>query len=155
VQDFVIREAILDDLPELLAFEQALIKAERPFDPTLKEGEIHYYNIREMILAPHIYLIVAVTDNRLIASGYARIDKAQPYLEFTHFAYLGFMYVDPAYRSQGINGKIMEVLKQWAIKQELTELRLEVYDENISAIKAYAKAGFSRLKLEMRMRLKE
>ena len=65
------------------------------------------------------------------------------------------MFVDPAYRSQGINGKIMDVLKQWAIKQELTELRLEVYDENISAIKAYAKAGFSRLKLEMRIRLKE
>jgi GNAT superfamily N-acetyltransferase len=155
VQDFIIREATLEDLPELLAFEQALINTERPFDPTLKEGKIHYYDIRELILAPNIHLIVAVTDNRLIASGYARIDKAQPYLEFTHFAYLGFMFVDPAFRSQGINGKIMDVLKLWALKQGIKELRLEVYDENIPAIKAYAKSGFSRLKVEMRMRLGE
>jgi GNAT superfamily N-acetyltransferase len=155
VQDFIIREATLEDLPELLAFEQALINAERPFDPTLKNGEIHYYDIRQMILASHIHLVVAVANNRVIASGYARKDQAQPYLEFTYFAYLGFMYVDPAFRSQGINGRIMEILKQWALKQGLTELRLEVYDENISAIKAYAKVGFSPLKLEMRMRLKE
>jgi GNAT superfamily N-acetyltransferase len=155
VQDFIIREATLEDLPELLAFEQALINTERPFDPTLKEGKIHYYDIRELILAPNIYLIVAVADNRLIASGYARIDKAQPYLEFTHFAYLGFMFVDPAFRSLGINGKIMDVLKLWALKQGIKELRLEVYDENIPAIKAYAKSGFSRLKVEMRMRLGE
>jgi GNAT superfamily N-acetyltransferase len=153
VQDFIIREATLEDLPELLAFEQALINTERPFDPTLKEGKIHYYDIRELILAPNIYLIVAVADNRLIASGYARIDKAQPYLEFTHFAYLGFMFVDPAFRSLGINGKIMDVLKLWAPKQGIKELRLEVYDENISAIKAYAKSGFSRLKVEMRIRV--
>jgi GNAT superfamily N-acetyltransferase len=153
MKDFIIREARMEDLPQLLAFEQALINAERPFDPTLKQGEIHYYDIRELILAPHIHLIVAVADNRLIASGYARIDKAQPYLEFTHFAYLGFMFVDPAFRSQGINGKIMDVLKLWALKQGIKELRLEVYDENISAIKAYAKSGFSRLKVEMRIRV--
>jgi GNAT superfamily N-acetyltransferase len=153
MKDFNIREARMEDLPQLLAFEQALINAERPFDPTLKQGEIHYYDIRELILAPHIHLIVAVADNRLIASGYARIDKAQPYLEFTHFAYLGFMFVDPAFRSQGINGKIIDVLKLWALKQGIKELRLEVYDENISAIKAYAKSGFSRLKVEMRIRV--
>jgi GNAT superfamily N-acetyltransferase len=153
VKDLILREATLEDLPQLLAFEQSLINTERPFDPTLKEGEIHYYDIRTMIVASDIYLVVAEADGRLIASGYARKDQAQPYLEFSHFAYLGFMYVDPAFRSQGINGKIMEVLKQWALKQKLTELRLEVYDENISAIKAYAKVGFKCLKHEMRMRL--
>lgn len=155
MQDIIIREATLEDLPILLGFEQALINAERPFDPTLKEGEIHYYSIKDMILASHIYLVVAEQHNHLVGSGYARIEKAKPYPDHVNYAYLGFMYVDPAFRSQGINGKIMEALKEWSIAQHITELRLEVYSENISAIKAYAKSGFSTLKLEMRMRLDE
>ena len=58
VQNFIIREATLEDLSELLAFEQALINAERPFDPTLKKGEIHYYDIRQMILASIMWIVV-------------------------------------------------------------------------------------------------
>ena len=37
-----IRKAHPDDLEKLLEFEQGIISAERPFDPTLKEGKIHY-----------------------------------------------------------------------------------------------------------------
>jgi hypothetical protein len=34
-----IREAKLEDLNILLEFEQGIITAERPYDPTLKEGK--------------------------------------------------------------------------------------------------------------------
>ena len=37
-----IRTATLDDLPVLLNFEQEIIKAERPFDVTIKEGPVSY-----------------------------------------------------------------------------------------------------------------
>ena len=94
-------------------------------------------------------------DNKVIASGYARIDKSKPYLKHSHHAYLGFMYVLPEYRGQGINKRIMDVLKNWAAAQNITEFRLEVYYDNVSAIKAYEKFGFSRYFLEMRFNLKD
>jgi len=155
MQDIIIREATLKDLPVLLSFEQGIITAERPFDPTLKKEEINYYSIRDMILASDVHVVVAESQNKLIASGYARIEKAKPYLDHEDYAYLGFMYVDPAYRSQGINGKIIDALKKWSLEKNITELRLQVYDENVSAIKAYTRAGFSRYMLIMRMRLNE
>jgi len=59
----------------------------------------------------------------------------------------------PEYRGQGVNKKIMDVLKAWASSQNITEFRLDVYYENVSAIKAYEKFGFSKYFLEMRFNL--
>jgi hypothetical protein len=44
-KDITIRPAVNADLPKLAEFLQFLVIAERPFDPTLKEGEIFYYDI--------------------------------------------------------------------------------------------------------------
>jgi GNAT superfamily N-acetyltransferase len=148
-----IRKATINDLNTLLRFEQNLIAAERPFDKTLKSGHIHYYDLEEMIKASHVEVVVAESDNEIIGSGYARIETAKPYLVHQRHAYLGFMYVDPAHRGKGVNKKIIEVLKEWAVTQKITELRLDVYADNMAAIKAYGKAGFTSHLIEMRMGL--
>lgn len=148
-----IRPATLDDLGTLLTFEQGVVTTERPFDPTLKEGEIHYYDIAAMIKAPHVEVIVAILNNEVVGSGYARIEDSKIYLKHPKHAYLGFMYVKPEHRGKGINQKIIETLKQWAISQGMTELKLDVYNDNLPAIKAYEKAGFSKLLVEMRLGL--
>jgi hypothetical protein len=61
-----IRKANLSDLKILLEFEQGIIAAERPFDPTLKEGNISYYNIEKMITAEDVEVVVAVLDGAVI-----------------------------------------------------------------------------------------
>lgn len=147
----IIRPATLDDLDKLLIFEQGIITTERPFDVTLREGHINYYDIAKMITAENVEVAVAELDSEIIGSGYARMDDSKDYLKYTQHAYLGFMYVDHKYRGKGVNQQIIEYLKQWALSKNLTELRLEVYDENLSAIKAYEKAGFSKLLVQMRM----
>ena len=146
-----IRKASLKDLDTLLRFEQGVIAAERPFDPTLKPGHIHYYDMAEMITAPHIELVVAVLNHHLIGSGYARIETAKPYLRHPRHAYLGFMYTEPIHRGKGVNKKIIEALKHWALSQNISELRLDVYYHNESAIRAYEKVGFIRHMVEMRL----
>ena len=148
-----IRKASLDDLEQLMIFEQDLIKTERPFDPTLKPDPINYYDLKSLLISPLAEVLVAEADNKVIASGYARIDRSKPFLKHSTHAYLGFMYVVPEFRGQGINKKIMDVLKDWAVSQNITEFSLEVYYDNISAIKAYEKIGFSRYSLEMRYNL--
>ncbi len=144
-----IRKAVPSDLDTLLRFEQGVIAAERPFDPTIKEGSIHYYDLKGMLKAPDVELLVAELGQTLVGSGYARIEAARHYLKHPIHAYLGFMYVEPAHRGKGIN-RILSALADWARSRNITELRLDVYCENANAIRAYEKAGFTRHMFAMR-----
>ena len=153
MDEIKIRKASLIDLGQLLVFEQDLIKTERPFDPTVKPDPVNYYDLKTMLSSPHIEVVVAEAGNKIIASGYARIDRSKPFLKHSTHAYLGFMYVLPEYRGQGINKRIIDSLKNWAASQNITEFSLEVYYDNVSAIKAYEKIGFSKYILEMRFNL--
>lgn len=155
MDNIIIRKARPADLETLLTFEQGVISAERPFDSTLKTGHTHYYDIEKMITATDVELVVAESNGELLASGYARIENAKPYLQHVQHAYLGFMYVVPAYRGKGINRMILDVLMQWVRTKNISELKLDVYNENASAIKAYEKAGFSWYMINMRMGLKD
>ena len=149
----IVRPAHLNDLDTLLAFEQGVITAERPYDVTLGEDPITYYDIRELILSPQAELLVAEINNRLAGCGYAKIKQAKPNRRHRFYAYLGFMYVIPEFRGKGINQAILTGLMQWVRQQGIQEIRLEVYVENASAIRAYAKAGFRTLVQEMRLNL--
>jgi len=153
MEPIFIRKARLSDMDSLLQFEQGVITAERPFDETLKTESIRYYDLQQLLTAQHIRLLVAQCGNQIIGSGYARIENSKPYLKHPKYAYLGFMYVLPAYRGKGVNKMIIDELKQWAAAQRITELRLEVYHDNEPAIKAYEKAGFNKHMIEMRMGL--
>jgi GNAT superfamily N-acetyltransferase len=145
-----IRIATIEDLETLYEFEQGVIEAERPFDPTLKSGHINYYDIKEMINSDHVELAVAEVDGIVVGSGYARIEKSKLFYKHPNYAYLGFMYVRPAYRGRGINKKIIAALENWALSKNITELRLEVYFDNLPAINAYKKIGFSNYLIQMR-----
>ncbi|HEV8508104.1 MAG TPA: GNAT family N-acetyltransferase [Chitinophagaceae bacterium] len=148
-----VRKAIESEIEILLGFEKEIINAERPFDSTLRDGEIHYYDLIELIRSREAEVLVAVVNNEIIGSGYAKILPAEPFQKYSRYAYLGFMYVRPGFRGQGINQKILNGLIDWAKSQKLTEVRLEVYDKNITAKNAYLKAGFNPNLLEMRLEI--
>lgn len=148
-----IREATENDLTVLIEFEQEIIKAERAFDNSLKDGETHYYNFQDLIASPKAKLLVAEIDNEVVGSGYAVIKEAALFLKHGEYAYLGLMYVKPAHRGKGINQQILQILKEWITGKKIKEIRLVVYDENTSAKNAYQKAGFKAHVLEMRMEI--
>jgi ribosomal protein S18 acetylase RimI-like enzyme len=149
-KNITIRPAVNTDLPKLAEFLQTLVDAERPFDPTLKEGEIFYYDIQELISDKATEILVVESNNEIIGSGYAQIRSAKPYEKHEVFGYLGFMFVNPEFRGQGISGLLLTALKKWILSQGITEVRLQVYDENESAVKAYEKAGFKKIVTTMR-----
>ncbi len=151
MEGVIIRKATGKDLDTLLVFEQGVIEAERPFDKTLKDDPIRYYNLNEMMNDPNVHLVVAELNHEIIGSGYARIENAKPFLQHPKHAYLGFMYVCPKERGKGINQEIIKELKQWSLLKNITELRLDVYKNNAPAIKAYEKTGFAQHMIEMRM----
>lgn len=155
MSELFIRPANLKDLPILLEFEQGVILAERPFDPTLKNERISYYDIKAMIESDETEVIVALINNVIIGSAYAKIEEAKNYLQHSHYVYLGFMYVKPAFRGKGINKKIIDELVKWAQSKDIQEMRLDVYSDNESAIKAYQKAGFKSHLINMRMEIEK
>lgn len=144
------RAATLEDISILLGFEQELIAYERPFDSNLKD-QCTYYDLNSLIKSNEAELIVGVLNNQIIASGYAKIVDAQPYHKNANYSYMGFMYVKPEFRGQGIIQNIIEKLKNWSVSKNILEARLEVYNNNASALKAYQNNGFKSHMIEMKM----
>ena len=151
----ILRIANLDDLPTLLEFEQRLIKAERPMDPSIKDGNISYYDISEMIKASNSEVFVVELDHEIVASGYAKIIDDRHYLKHTKQGYLGFMYVPEEHRGKGLNKLILNVLIDWCKARNVFEIRLDVYDVNETAIKAYKKSGFKNYLINMRFDIED
>ena len=151
----ILRIANLDDLPTLLEFEQRLIKAERPMDPSIKDGDISYYDISEMIKATNSEVFVVELDHDIVASGYAKIIDDRPYLKHTKQGYLGFMYVPEEHRGKGLNKLILDALIDWCKARNIFEIRLDVYDVNETAIKAYKKSGFKNYLINMRFDIED
>ena len=154
-KEMTIREANAADVSTLLEFEQGIVDAERPFHALLKDGEIHYYDLAELVASPDAGVFIGEIDGVAVASGYARIRKAKDYLRHDRYAYLGFMYVRPEYRGRGLNQEILDALFEWSAARGIDEIRLEVFDANLTAVRAYEKAGFERHLLEMRLSLGE
>ncbi|MBL4887353.1 MAG: GNAT family N-acetyltransferase [Flavobacteriaceae bacterium] len=150
-----IRKATLSDLPTLLQFEQGIIKAERPMDPTIQEGAIHYYDISELISSELSEVYVVEIDQKIVASGYAKIMDGRHYLKHKKQGFLGFMFVPETHRGNGLNKLILDALFSWCKERHVFEIRLNVYDQNPSAIRAYEKKGFKKHMINMRLNLKD
>jgi len=148
---YSIRKATLADLPLLLDFEQALIKVERPMDSTIKEGEVSYYDIADFIQQTDTEVLVTECDSKIVASGYAQIKGDRHYLKHDLQGYLGFMYVDEEHRGKGLNKLLIDALIKWCKERAVHEIRLAVYQDNPSAIRAYEKVGFKKHLITMRM----
>ncbi len=146
-----IRSASIEDLPTLLEFEQGIVSAERPFDETLVQEKFHYYDLAARIKDTDAEVVVAVVDGSVVGSGSAIIKNGNPYNAFDRYCFLGFMYVAPAHRGKGVNKLIIEKLTEWSDKKGLKEIRLQVYSDNLPAIKAYEKVGFKKILTEMRL----
>lgn len=151
MQQYIIRTATLADLNTLLSFEQEIIRAERPFDETLDQDPISYYDLRQLVLSEEAEVVVAELDSKIIGSGYAVIRNAKPYLNHKKYTYLGFMYTVSDHRGKGVNKAIVDALMRWSKSRGINEVRLTVYNNNAPAIRAYGKAGFKKHILEMRV----
>ncbi len=148
---YTIRPAKLTDLQTLLTFEEGIINTERPFDSTLKQGEIHYYDLGELIRSDQAEVLVAEYSEEIVGSGYAKILAAKDYLDHEKYIYLGFMFVKEQHRGKGVNKMILDGLIAWSDSKGLKEIRLQVYDDNEPALKAYTKSGFKKHLVEMRL----
>ena len=151
----LIRKATPEDIPVLMEFMRGLVEAERPMDPTIKNGQVVYYDLSEIMSNKESELYVVELNNEIVASGYAKIKSDRPYLKHKKQGYLGFMFVPEKHRGNGYNKLIMKALLTWCKQREVFEIRLDVYDTNTSAIRAYEKIGMKKHLINMRMDISE
>jgi len=153
--DIKIRKATPKDLPVLLDFEQRLIAVERPMDISLEQHKkINYYDIGSFIESDSAELYVATIKDEIIASGYGLIKRNDAKFSYRKYGYIGFIYVKDEYRGQGISKLIFNAIFNWFRTKKIVEVKLTVYEENPSAIKAYEKLGFKKNLIEMLYYLK-
>lgn len=145
------RKATLRDLPVLLEFEQSLIKAERPMDSQIMDGDISYYSISDFIKNCESEVYVVEIDNKIVAPGYAKIKENYHYKKNKKQGYLGFMFVPEKHRGNGYNQLVLDALLAWCKERGIFEIRLDVYDVNEPALRAYSKAGFKKYLINMRL----
>ena len=147
----IVRKATLNDIQILLDFEQGVIEAERPMDPTIKNGKINYYSIEDLIISKESVVYVVEINKEIVASGYAKIKSDRHYLKHTKQGYLGFMFVPEKHRGNSYNKLIVDALLKWCKERNIFEIRLDVYNDNMAAIRAYEKAGFKKHMINMRL----
>jgi GNAT superfamily N-acetyltransferase len=60
-----------------------------------------------------------------------------------YYWWIQSIYVLPTFRGRGLMQKLIQTVKQAAIKEKVLDLRLYVHNANKRAIRAYRKTGFS------------
>ena len=147
----ILREAIPADISRLLELEQCVIEFERPLNSSLKSSNTFYYDLPKMISDDDTNLIVVEDSGNIIGTGYAQIRISKECLVHEKHSYIGFMFVSPNHRGQGLAQRIMERLTEWSEEKGVKDIYMDVYAQNESAIKAYNKAGFEPCLLEMKL----
>ncbi|GEA13243.1 GNAT family N-acetyltransferase [Alteromonas sp. KUL49] len=145
------REANLSDIDMLKTLEQCVIEAERPFNESIKTEGAFYYDLVDLITQERSAVMVGESEGKIVATGYIQIRASKPSLDHDEHGYLGFMYVKPEFRGQGINKIMLESLINWGNAKGISDFYLDVYAENASAISAYEKAGFTSSIIEMKL----
>lgn len=151
MDNLTLRPATPADLPRLRELEQGIIDSERPYDAFIREDNVTYYDLENFIADADSHLIVLETKDGIIGSGYAQIRESKASHSYEQHCYLGFIYLEPDYRGQALGKTILDALKDWGMKRGMTHFLLDVYAKNVSAIRAYEKAGFSPLSVTMEL----
>jgi len=144
------REATKKDLTRLLELEQNIIDSERPYDKFIKE-QATYYDLTSLMSESDSIVLVAETDKKVVGCGYAQIRASRQCHTHDKHCYLGFIYLEPAYRGMSLGSGIIDTLKDWGLKQGMRHFRLDVYAQNEAAIRAYEKSGFKSITVHMEL----
>jgi ribosomal protein S18 acetylase RimI-like enzyme len=151
LENLDLRKATMKDHIALLALEQKVIEAERPFNTTIRSAGVIYYDLERLLTNEDSHVVVAEHKGNIIATGYAQIRTSKQSLNHTEHAYLGFMYVSPEYRGRGINQQVIGSLIDWSKEHGVGDFYLDVYAQNEAAISAYRKFGFVNSIIEMKI----
>jgi len=148
-----IRPAKISEVSIIDSFQHGIGVHERSLDSNIKRrGRIRYFtqaDIKKLILSKKSVILIAESDEPL-GCGSAKIRKNRA--SWSRYKYQGsieMMFVKKEYRKKGVGRKIIKELLNWFKKQKVKDIRLQVYYNNVSAVRFYRKSGFKDYIFEM------
>lgn len=123
---FILRPANMQDLPELLHIEQQSFHTDR----------LSRRSFTHLLQTEHATLTVAQQQDQL--AGYGLV----LYRQGTSLARLYSLAVAPQYRRMGIASSLLHKVQHQALEHNCHFLRLEVSEQNQSAVALYQSQGF-------------
>ncbi len=119
----LIRQATPEDAPALALMRWNLRMHDQPVDPaTYPEFEAYFSQfIRDALASGRWVVWVAEDDDQVIAQVYVQIIEKVPRPGALHrnFGYVTNVYAHPAYRNQGVGGRLMRHVIEWAKAEPL------------------------------------
>jgi ribosomal protein S18 acetylase RimI-like enzyme len=103
---------------------------------------------------PIWWVYISQTNNEQIISQSSPIaclwmGNAIDQVTSSRYAHIFLLYVIPEYRHQGIAKQLITQAETWAKKRGDTQIGLQVFQENIPALKLYQKVGYQTQSLTM------
>ncbi|NQY79520.1 MAG: GNAT family N-acetyltransferase [Candidatus Caenarcaniphilales bacterium] len=147
-----LRPANIDDITSLMYLQENIIEYERSFDTAIRNDTIYYpeHKIKEIIEEDMGIVLVLENEGKLFGCGFGTVADAEGWDAYKQKGYLGMMYVAPSFRGQGFGKQIINYLIEWFEKKGILDIQLNVYPQNINAMKLYQSFGFTEHLLYMR-----
>lgn len=100
-------------------------------------------------------IALVATDNKKICGYLLAERKFSPYLENPNIVHIINFGVKTEIRGQGIGKKLMDYLMEICKETDINEIRLGVFNKNISAYKFYEQYGFEPFEQRMNLQIKK
>jgi GNAT superfamily N-acetyltransferase len=135
--EYLIRKCEEKDLPELVVLCQKHAAYEQTgYDPEGKAAAL-----QQALFSANPVLFCAVVECGQTLQGYYTYTFDFSTWDAQKFLYLDCLYLEPAYRGQGIGKVIFEQLKAIAARYQCVNIQWQTPDFNESAIRFYHRVG--------------
>lgn len=152
--EYKIRKATIEDLKEVDRLQQQVVIHEKKFNKfTRPEGIVRYNtveDIKKLLSSEDAFVLLIEIHGELIGTCYGCIKKVDgDWSKHTHTGWIHSVYVDTNHRNQHLGKRMLEELIKWFKEKEVKDIRLEVYPNNLPAVKLYEQLGFKTYLLHM------
>ena len=152
--EIVIRQAIIEDIPEIQKLMRLdFAEAKKDFDPlyninySFEKDGVEYIN--KSITNPNHITLIATDENRIIGYIIASSKVNNQFINNLKIAELENMFILDKYRSQGYGSKLINEFFSWG--KNIGAKRFIVYTfHNSKAVGFYKKNGFNDYGFELR-----
>lgn len=152
-----LRPAKLKDLPRLAELGVALLKYHQKFDPYFAPAAdartIYLKYFRTCIYSRKNLLLVAESENKIIAYSLAKLDTRPRVFKIRKIGHLNDMFIEPQFRRQGLAKKFLQESYKWFKEHKITNVHLSYHSKNQPGRQAWEKHGYEEYMALSRIKL--
>ena len=148
-----VREAGLDDLPELLSMGRKLIEHLVPLEKKRRKTKLlaldeknadkvwkKYYT--KNLKSDKSLFLVALKKGEIVGMGMGRIEKSPPVFKIKEFGQIHELFVKESCRRQGVCQALIKRLEDFFREKGVSVVHISVENYNTEALNLYYKLGY-------------